>query len=134
MAREEIKTTAIAIRTTRTDVAALSSEELVAYLDMQLALMRKLHLSEGLIFSHEIILRSDGSGTYELVKRTKGTEAPDYGKEDHSRSINASMRGYADRVGLTNMGRGGKYNDADRLMFTDYGTVELGEIDAFADM
>ena len=134
MAQEEKpKTTAVAVRTTRTDVSALSGDDLVAYLDMQLALMRKMKVSESLIFTHEIILRNDGSGQYELVKRANNKTAPEYGKEDHSRSINAA-KGHSERTGIANMEKGGKYNDANKLMFSDYGTIEIGEFSPFASM
>ena len=69
----------------------------------------------------------DDKGRYVIAKREKPLKIFD--EDGHTRVVEGLSYGNtaSNRMGFQQGMRRGKYNDEGRLMFNDYGTVELGE-------
>jgi len=105
--------------------------------DQQVELAKEIMMRQAKAYGTKNISTPESyASKFEIVKHEDGTitatprEKPFKNLPEEKKGINLMIRSpYSDRIGLDAEKRG-KYRDEDRLNFNEYGTVEMGEVQA----
>lgn len=111
-----------------TQIAKRGTTALASDMAEQVALFKKMNVSEALVFTHAIVPREGGG--WQLVVRDHPLETFDTDAAGRTTVLRECSKTYSERMGLSR--RRGRYNDADRLLGNEYGSAEVGEVTAFA--
>lgn len=109
-------------------IAKRESTAIATDMAEQVALFKRMNVSEALVFTHAIVPREGGG--WQLVERDRPLETFDTDAAGRTTVLRECSKTYSERMGLSR--KRGRYNDADRLLGNEYGSVEVGEVKAFA--